>query len=80
MSVRTNDPRPAEIYPEPLCAEKACGIPYFSICKTCNIAFCEIHLRTGHTCVKHGAGFCDSSLAPPPTNVAVRRKKARKPK
>lgn len=51
MSVRTNDPRPPEIFKPALCAIGAgCGKPYESICPKCNLAYCVDHLKTPHGC------------------------------
>lgn len=54
MSVRTFDPKPIEIFPQPLCSEKGCGNPYHSICRLCNAAFCLKHLKDEpHHCDTH---------------------------
>lgn len=51
MSVRTNDPRPPEIFKPALCAVGVgCGKPYESICGKCNLAYCSDHLKAPHAC------------------------------
>jgi hypothetical protein len=57
MSVRTYDPKEAEIFKEGSCSELRnelkCWIPYNTICKLCNRAFCFNHLNFWHTCDTH---------------------------
>lgn len=65
MSVRTNDPRPPEIFKPALCTA-GCGKPYYSICKKCNLAYCFDHLRVPHACETYPAAKYAPS-PPPPT-------------
>lgn len=53
MSVRSYDPKPAEIFPTAKCSEPLCGMPYWTICRLCNRAFCSNHLLNPHTCDTH---------------------------
>lgn len=65
MSVRSYDPKPAEIFPTAKCSEPLCGEPYWTICRLCNRAFCSNHLlnpmapdfwnvlKKPHTCDTH---------------------------
>jgi hypothetical protein len=66
MSVRTNDPRPAEIFEPALCTA-GCGKPYESICGKCNLAFCMDHLKGPHACETYPAVKYVPS--PPPVPV-----------
>lgn len=83
MSVRTNDPKPIEIYPPALCCEPGCGKIYDTICKACNLAFCMGHLfmvapgKRNHKCYSRGVGFCDST---PKNGSVIGKKKDKKPK
>lgn len=56
MSVRTFDPREAELFGAARCSEQGCNEPYSTICKRCNLAYCRKHLstETPHSCVLHG--------------------------
>lgn len=45
MSVRTYDPRDAEIFKSGMCSQSDCGKPYYTICKLCNLAYCFEHLK-----------------------------------
>lgn len=86
MSVRTNDPRPIEIYPPALCCEPGCGKIYDTICKACNLSFCMGHLvmvepgKPSHKCFSRGVGFCDSASPSTPKNGSVSGKKKDKKK
>lgn len=50
MSVRTYDPKEAEIFQPGRCSA-GCGKEYYSICRFCNLAYCFEHLKTKpHAC------------------------------
>jgi hypothetical protein len=54
VSVRTYDPREAEVYEGARCSEPPCMRQYHTICRLCNAAFCFDHLKTRpHTCDTH---------------------------
>lgn len=70
MSVRTNDPRPAEIFKPALCTA-GCGKPYYSICKRCNLAYCFEHLHFGlHACETYPATKYPPAQYPPPPSLS----------
>ena len=50
MSVRTYDPRSAEIFEPGRCSERGCGLAYYTICGLCNLAYCFGHLKGIHVC------------------------------
>lgn len=54
MSVRTYDPREAEVFKPGHCSEPQCGKPYYTICGLCNLAYCFDHLKLKpHHCNTH---------------------------
>jgi len=64
VSVRTWDPKQAEIFPSGHCAEAGCGQPYHTICGLCNLAYCFGHLpaRKGMSKFEVGCHACDTGV------------------
>lgn len=64
MSVRTWDPKQAEIFPTGHCSEAGCGQPYHTICSLCNLAYCFGHLppRKGALKFENGRHACNTGV------------------